>query len=61
MLIKIDDCVLNTDQIKLIDVDPHGHHVVIHFSNDLCRKFLFPNHESQERFLEKIGLKTYFA
>jgi hypothetical protein len=61
MLIKIDNTVLNVDQIKLIDVDENGKYVIVHFSEDLARRFDFPNHESQERFLEKMGLKTYFA
>jgi len=61
MLVKIDDKVINTDQIVTIDVDRHGKYVRINFTHGIVEKFLFPNHDSQDSFLRKIGLDTYFA
>jgi len=61
MLIKIDDYVLNTDKITKIYVDKDGKYVVVYFSENDKLTFNFPHHESQESFLRKIGLSTYFA
>lgn len=61
MLIKIDDTVLNTDKIVKIDVDENGKYVIVYFDKDFFQRFDFPHHESQHSFLERIGLKTYFA
>ncbi|MFV5311385.1 hypothetical protein VXN68_04090 [Acinetobacter schindleri] len=61
MLIQIDYTVLNTDRITKITVDPDGKYVIVYFSENDFERFEFPDHESQDRFLNKIGLKTYFA
>lgn len=61
MLIKIDNTVLNTDKIVKIDVDENGRYVIIYFSETFFERFEFPHHESQESFLKRIGLSTYFA
>jgi hypothetical protein len=61
MLIKIDEYVLNTDQITKIHVDPHGYFVIVYFSQDNFERFNFPDYTSQERFLKQIGLENYFA
>lgn len=53
--------MLNIEQIKMIDVDEDGKYVIIYFAEDFRRRFEFPDHESQERFLEKMGLKAYLA
>lgn len=61
MLIKIDDTIINTDKIVKIYADPSGHYVIVYYSEDFFDRFEFPNRTSQSSFLEKIGLKTYFA
>gem|GEM_PF-1434544 len=61
MLIKIDHTVLNTDHIKMINVDENGKFVVVYFDDEFSRTFNFLDRESQERFLKTIGLNTYFA
>ncbi|WP_010115309.1 hypothetical protein [Acinetobacter sp. P8-3-8] len=61
MLIQIANTVINTDQIRLIEVDENGEFVRIFLGDDLVRRFEFPNHDSQARFLNKIGLKEFFT
>lgn len=61
MFIQVDDVVINTDQIKFINITNNGTKLKIFFDTDVTRTISFPNTEDLNRFLENIGRNKIFA
>lgn len=61
MLLQVDDVVINTDAIRLIQINDQQNYVLICFDENHSKKISFPNYKDLERFLTKLGRKDFFA
>lgn len=61
MLIQVDDAVINTDQIKYINIMKNETKLKIFFDTETHRVVNFPNADDLNRFLSTIGRERIFA